>query len=160
MIRLSFLLLLVVFGCSSSQKESGAIELADLRLTDLAGSPVDLDQYKNKTVLVNVWATWCRPCLQEMPTLAGAQATFSNEPIVFLFASNETLKQIEGFKQRQKFDFNYLHLNNQEELGILALPTTFIFNKEGELKFSEAGYRNWVSDESTQLISSILNDTK
>lgn len=160
MIRLSFLLLLVVFGCTSSHKESDAIELTDLRLTDLTGNPFDLDQYEDKIVLVNVWATWCRPCLQEMPTLAGAQAAFSDDPIVFLFASNETLKQIEGFKQRQKFDFNYLHLNNQEELGILALPTTFIFSKDGELKFSEAGYRNWVSEESTQLISSILNDSK
>ncbi len=160
MIRHFLLLLLLVLGCTPSRNESGKIELDDLKLTDLSGEPVDLKQYKDKAILVNVWATWCRPCLQEMPTLAGAQVTFQDDPIVFLYASNETLKQIDGFKKRQKFDFNYVHLNNQEELGVMALPTTFIFDKHGDLKFSEAGYRNWVTEESTQKISTILNDQK
>ncbi|QLH31020.1 MAG: hypothetical protein HWD62_01805 [Cyclobacteriaceae bacterium] len=74
-----------------------------------------------------------------------------------MFASSETLEQITRFKNKQKFEFNYLHLGNMEELNIQALPTTFIFNNTGELKFSEVGFRDWTSAESQQIIANVLN---
>lgn len=150
------LLLISVLSCGP-KSETGTVTLNDVKLTDLAGQPIDFSQYKDKVVLINFWATWCRPCLQEMPTLANAQRQLKDEPIVFLFASNETLEQIDRFKSRQTFDFQYAHLTNLEALNILALPTTFIFNPEGELVFSEAGYRQWDSNESLTLIANLLN---
>ncbi len=155
MIRFLFLLL-VVAGCTPAPKESTALKLDDIQLTDLSGNAVDVSQFKDKTVLVNFWATWCKPCLQEMPSLAATQSKLKDQPIVFLFASNETTEQIKRFKDKQKFDFNYLHLGNLEALNIQALPTTFIFNGAGELKFSESGFRNWTSPASIELITDIL----
>lgn len=154
--RILFLFFLTVIACTANKKnESGKISLEDIALTDLAGKSIDLSHYKGKTVFINFWATWCRPCLQEMPTIALAQDKFKSETTVFLFASNENLDQITKFKQKQSFEFQYVHLENMEELGIQALPTTFIFDAAGNLKFSEAGYRNWVDEESIQLITNI-----
>lgn len=156
MIRFVFLLLILA-GCSPSRKESRALKLEDIRLTDLVGNAVDVSQFKGKTVLINFWATWCRPCLQEMPSLAEAQNQFNDQSIVFLFASSETTEQINRFKNKQKFEFNYLHLANLETLNIQALPTTFIFDQAGELKFSETGFREWTSPESIEIITNIIN---
>lgn len=158
MIRFVFLLMIILSGCAPVRKESNALNLEDIRLTDLSGNAVDVSQYKGKAVLVNFWATWCKPCLQEMPSLAVAQNQFKDQPIVFMFASNETLEQINRFKNKQKFEFNYLHLGNQEALNIQALPTTFIFDKTGELKFSEIGFRDWASPASIEIITSIITE--
>lgn len=156
MIRFVLLLLVILVGCSPSRKESTKLRLEDIRLTDLEGNAVDVSQFKDKTVLVNFWATWCKPCLQEMPSLAATQNRFKDEPIVFLFASNETTEQINRFKNKQKFEFNYVHLGNLEALNIQALPTTFIFDQTGELKFSEIGFRDWTSPASIEIITNIL----
>ena len=155
MIRFVFLFLIILAGCSPSRKET-ELRLDDIRLTDLSGNSVDVSQFKGKTVLVNFWATWCKPCLQEMPSLAAIQNQFKDQPIVFLFASNETTEQINRFKHKQKFEFNYLHLGNLEALNIQALPTTFIFDQTGELKFSEIGFRDWTSPASIEIITNIL----
>jgi len=155
MIRFAFLLL-ILSGCAPAREKTTSIKLDDVRLTDLAGNAIDVTQFKNKTVLINFWATWCKPCLQEMPSLANAQNQLKDEPIVFLFASNETLQRITRFKDKQKFEFNYLHLNNLEALNIQALPTTFIFDQNGDLKFSEAGFRDWTSSESIEIITKII----
>jgi len=156
MSRILFLLCIAITACTPNKKnDSGKIELEDISLTDLSGKSIDLSQYKGKTVFINFWATWCRPCLQEMPTIAIAQDKLKAEPVVFLFASNESLDQINKFKQKQTFEFQYVHLANMEALGIQALPTTFIFDAEGNLKFSEAGYRNWNDNASLKLITDI-----
>lgn len=155
MIRFLFLFLIILAGCSPSRKET-ELKLGDIWLTDLEGNAVDALQFKDKTVLVNFWATWCKPCLQEMPSLAATQNRFKDQPIVFLFASNETTEQIKRFKNKQKFEFNYLHLGNLEALNIQALPTTFIFDQTGELKFSEIGFRDWTSPASIEIITNIL----
>ncbi|QLH31335.1 MAG: TlpA family protein disulfide reductase [Cyclobacteriaceae bacterium] len=83
MIRLVLFLLLALAGCGPAPKKSQQLRLSDIRLSDLNGKPVDVSQYEGKTVLVNFWATWCKPCLQEMPSLASAQRQLKDEPIVF-----------------------------------------------------------------------------
>lgn len=78
--------------------------------------------------------------------------------MIFLLASNEDPKQIEEFKKRHTYNFHYVHVENLEELKIQALPTTYIFNQEGKLKFSETGYRKWDDPDNIDLITKIMND--
>jgi thiol-disulfide isomerase/thioredoxin len=157
MSRIFLLSFLMVVGCSPVKNRDRKIALEDVQLMDLTGEVVDITQFKGKTILINFWATWCKPCLQEMPSLANVQTQLQNEPIVFLFASNETLQRIIQFKNKQNFEFNYFHLANLDALNIQALPTTFIFDSAGELKFSETGFRDWNSTESKQIIAKIIS---
>ena len=112
-----------------------------------------MSDYKNKIVFINFWATWCKPCIQEMPTIAKAMEQLKDEDVVFLFPSNESVDLIQGFKERRSFDFNYVQAQNMEALNIMALPTTFIFDKSGKLQFSEAGFRDWSKPENIFLIT-------
>lgn len=150
------LVVILLGACQARVKEEATVQLEDVKLTDLSGKPIDFSQMKDKAILINFWATWCRPCLQEMPLLANAQRQMQDEPIVFLFASNETPERILAFKEKQQFDFQYVQVANLEALNVLALPTTFIFDRDGNLKFSEAGYRQWDSSESLQLLANMI----
>lgn len=77
--------------------------------------------------------------------------------VVFLLASNEDPEQIERFSKKHDYSFLYVQLNNMEELKIPALPTTFIFDAEGRLKFSETGSRMWNEPVNIELITKIIN---
>ncbi|MBL7872413.1 MAG: TlpA family protein disulfide reductase [Cyclobacteriaceae bacterium] len=155
--RIYILFLIGLFAqCSSSDKKSDS-SMNNIVLTDLSGNSVSLDLYKGKTVFINFWATWCKPCIMEMPTIATMMEKFKNDNIVFLFASNEDLNQIEKFEKKHSFGFHYVRVDNFEALNIQALPTTYIFNSQGELEFSEVGFRSWDSAQNIELISKIVN---
>ena len=126
-----------------------------VKLAELDGGPVDMGKYNGKTVFVNFWATWCKPCLQEMPSIQRMMEKVKEENIVFLFASDETAEQVENFKARNQYPFHFVLLKNSEELNIMALPTTFIFNPNGELVFSEMGVREWDDKANINLIQKI-----
>jgi thiol-disulfide isomerase/thioredoxin len=138
---------------ASSRAES---EIDKVKLTNLNNSPVDLKIYHGKTVFINFWATWCKPCLLEMPSIQNAKEVLKNENIEFLFASDESVDQIEWFKSKHKYDFNYVRAENMAELNIAALPATFIFNPKGKLVFSEMGYRKWDDNNNIDMILKII----
>jgi len=160
MIRILFCLILVALtSCSQGNKnQSGTNDINKVKLKDLNDKEIDSDQFRGKTVFINFWATWCKPCLQEMLSIESAQAKLKGENVVFLLASNEEVDQIESFIKKHDYTFQYVLLENMEELNIQALPTTYIFNSEGELKFSETGSRNWDDSTSLNLITTIMND--
>lgn len=153
-----FSVVALFIGCTSKTKNSNeesanAITLESITLTSLSGAEIDVDEFKNKTVFINFWATWCKPCIQEMPTIEKAQEQLKGKNVVFLLASNESIDQIENFKNKRKFQFRFVQVKNLEALNIQALPTTYIFNQKGKLVFSEAGFRVWDTPENIDLIS-------
>lgn len=156
------IIFLIVSSCDEKNKNNkqapsslSALEINDVKLADLQNNPIDLKQYKGKTVFINFWATWCKPCLQEMPSIQKAQEMLKNDNIVFLFASDESMEQIEKFKNNKLYNFNYVRVENIETLNIMALPTTYIYNSEGKLVFSEMGFKKWDDQENIDLILNI-----
>lgn len=160
--RISFLLLLHLLGCKGIEKEKipaapSVPIFGKLRLTDLENQSIDLKQYKGKTIFLNFWATWCKPCIVEMPFIEKAQIVLENEEIIFLMASNETVSEIKEFKLGNDYKFNYVRVENNEELDVTALPTTYIFNAVGNLVFSEIGSRKWDDSINLNMIRNIVN---
>ena len=152
--------LLFLLGCSSKNKEKNTISLDDIKLSTLSGEKIDMEEFKGKTVFINFWATWCKPCIQEMPTINSAQSMFKDNDVVFLFASNEEIDRINEFSAKHPYEFLYVNLENMEDLKIQALPTTFIFDSDGKLQFSESGFRMWDEAANIDLISKIKNHEK
>ncbi len=118
---------------------------------DLEGNPIAIADYKGKRILLNYWATWCRPCIEEMPSLLRSQAILEKENYIFLLASDQSLAVIKAFKQRQDFDFKFIKYNGSwAEQQISSLPTTFIYNEEGEKVEKIVGGVTWDSPEVIQ----------
>ncbi len=146
----------VLLGCPSGKTTdsdgSDGLQLDELHLETLKGEKIDLESYNGKTIFINFWATWCKPCLQEMPSIQKAMSLVNLEEVIFLFPSNETIDEITAFKERRDFPFEYVQVKNLEALNFYALPATLIFNPYGELIFSEVGMRDWATEENLALL--------
>ena len=155
---LAFVFATCLFSCeggNSGNVKAGTqpkSEISHLILKDLNGDLINADMFSGKTVFINFWATWCMPCVKEMPGIERAMQLVKNNNILFLFASNEPVDEIKKFKSDNKYPFNYLLIENQEDLNIMSLPTTFIFDRKGNLVFSEMGFRNWDEKENVEIL--------
>lgn len=161
--RICLIVLLINVACKNTDRKepdhdnSSVLSIDKFKLTDLKDQPIDLTNYKGKTIFINFWATWCKPCREEMPSIRKAMEILKDENIEFLFASDETKEEIEEFRSAHEFNFNYVRVESLAELNIIGLPTTFIFNGEGKISFSEMGYRKWDDKTNIELIQIIIN---
>lgn len=149
-------------GCYQNVKEETdpseiVREFDKIKLSDLNGQPVSLKQYAGKTIFLNFWATWCKPCIKEMPSIQDALDSLQDQHIVFLLASDESAEQIKQFGSSHDYKFNYLRIENPEELNVQTLPTTFIFNSKGDKVFMESGARQWNEKNFIDTLLKIVN---
>jgi len=140
----------LLLNCAdSSKKNSPKIENAEEALyTDLEGNLISISDFKGKKILLNFWATWCTPCLKEMPSMERAQKILQNENFIFLFATTDNVEKTLKFKQNHNYPFQYiLYRKSLEKLNIYALPATFIYNSEGVMVKRFDGMNEWDSEE-------------
>jgi thiol-disulfide isomerase/thioredoxin len=155
--RLLFVITLFLFlGCNTPHESS---VISEIKLKDLEGNAVSLQEFKGKVVFLNFWATWCGPCVREMPAIENAQKHFKDEPIVFLLSSSESIDKIKRFKEKKAYDFHYLQLDmGMEQLNIYSLPTTYVFNRKGKLILNETGARMWDNDKNLEELKKIIEN--
>jgi len=123
---------------------------------DLEGNPLELSDFKGKRLLVNYWATWCRPCIEEMPDMETLQSMLSEENYVFLFASDQSMTKITDFKKARGFDLDFIRYNGAySDERISALPTTFIYNTMGEQVLRMEGGMKWDSPEMIEKLRNV-----
>jgi thiol-disulfide isomerase/thioredoxin len=160
MIRsLFFIAMIVLAGCSSQKgEEQSAIVASQIKLIDLEGKKVDLTELAGKTIFVNFWATWCKPCIQEMPSIIALREQLAGQNIEFYFASDEEADKVKKFMKSRRMSSGFVQVKNLESLGIQALPTTFIFDGEGNLVFSEAGLRKWDEPAMVEMVTKLINE--
>lgn len=150
-------------GCKSKTSEQAAAPVVKesittkIKIKELNNEAIALDQHQGKTIFINFWATWCGPCIKEMPSIERAKNMLKDRNIEFMVASNESVEQIQGFATKRNLDLHYVQLQNLEELNIPALPTTYIIDPAGELVFSETGYREWDEAANIELLTKIID---
>ena len=120
--------------------------------TDAQNNPVTLQDYRGKFILLNVWATWCEPCREEMPSLDRLQATIADTDFQVIALSTDPgeIKLIEDFYR----EYNIHHLaiyhdatqKVEKSLNVAGLPSTFLINRQGQLIANKVGYAIWDSD--------------
>ncbi len=112
------------------------LTLPDLTLKRLGGGEVNLQQFKGRPVVINLWATWCPPCRAEMPLLAEAQSRYSGVTFVFV-NQGEDEATIRKFLDEKGLVLEWVLLDPESKLSHLlranGLPTTYFFDAEGNL---------------------------
>jgi peroxiredoxin len=116
-------------------------------LPDLSGKVVRMDDLRGKVVVLNLWATWCPPCIDEMPTLETLAKKMAGRDFVLLAISeDETSSKVGPWIDKQGFTFPVLLDERGQvgaDLGITGYPETFIIDRGGRIVHHHVGYRDW-----------------
>lgn len=144
----------VMVTCDPPRTHEGeTVKLTDFDLVNTDGTPVKRTDLLGNQVVVNIWATWCKPCIQEMPSFRAAQEKLRDKGVIFLFASDEPMDLIRKFDEKRKPGLKLVRLENYPDFNFQAIPVTFVFNKEGVITHFETGSRNWETDASLELLT-------
>ena len=141
----------LLFACNSNITNNNISDLESLQLKssffDLEENNLDLSEFNGK-VVVSYWATWCAPCIKEMPSMKRAEEILEDYGYTFLLVSDETIDKISNFKNEMNFDLKFLKSNKSfESLGVYAMPTSYIFNENGKIVETFVGVIEWDSEE-------------
>jgi thiol-disulfide isomerase/thioredoxin len=172
--------LYVIPGCSSNggkatdlkslaqgQMKSLSVEAAPTpaptaTFTDAAGKPHTLAEFKGKVVVLNLWATWCAPCVQEMPTLAALDTATKGQPVVVLPVSVDAAGDVanaEAFiAKRPPLPF-YSDPNYGLAFGLKppaeGLPTTVLIDAAGNVRARVSGGADWSGPDAAKVIQAL-----
>lgn len=162
-----FIPLLLVLLCSFPTAALSSDSLYDtLQVTDLEGNQADLSQYKGGLVLINFWATWCPPCIKEMPSLQRLQQQFEpNEFRIVLINLGQTASTVNSFFKAKSFAFSLpVYLDDKgitfTSLGIEGMPSSYLLNANGNPIETIAGSREWDHPENINAVRQLITRLK
>ena len=130
----------------------------DTSFEDPDGEEVTLAEFRGKPVLLNLWATWCAPCVKELPTLDALQ-TREGERLKVLTVSQdlEGRAKVEAFLAKGKYRTLEAWLDPEmalmTDLGVTTLPTTILYDADGREVWRVAGDKDWTGTEAAALLS-------
>lgn len=129
-------------------------------LEDASGVKRSLDDFKGRVVVVNFWATWCPPCIEEMPSLDALHEKFNDQGLsVVAINDYESRKTVMRHLKKNRYSFIVLldpSGKTSEAFRSLMLPTTFIIDRSGLVIGKAIGGRQWDSPESFELFEELL----
>ena len=148
----------VAIGKFSPLKEP--LPAPDVHFTDRSGKDVTLADFKGKVVLVNLWATWCAPCLEEMPSLLRLQAKVAGVTILAVSEDRRGADLVDPFVTKHGLERLAIYLDPKnavtQTLHVEGLPTSFLIDRDGRIRGELEGAAQWDSDKMVALIEAYL----
>ena len=135
------------------------LPLPDVTVLTQKDGPITLDRFKGKFVLLNFWATWCGPCIRELPSLERLNTELGGEKaqVVLISQDRGGFKQTDRFLRKLKVDFpdNFIdeQLKFSRAIGVVSLPTTILIGPDGMKVGRLVGSAEWDSPEALALIN-------
>jgi thiol-disulfide isomerase/thioredoxin len=172
----SLLLLILAGGGLAAEDNPGVPERARLgefipalpllpapaiSFVDLAGNTVSLSEFTGKIVLVNLWATWCEPCLREMPSLERVQSQLGNKIAVIAISEDHGgSKAVEPFIDKLGLKAIKVYLDPKSLLEkafkVQGLPTSFLIDREGKVLGRVEGAADWDAPKLLEVLKSFM----
>lgn len=133
-------------------------------LEALSGDQVSLVDYPDKVLLINFWASWCPPCVAELPSMQALKDSFAGEPFEILALNvGEDPRRVRGFLKYFKTRLNFpILLRADGEVArawnVSAMPTSALIDKQGRLAATMVGPRDWNSRDNRRLVQILLEE--
>lgn len=142
-------------------KKQGNAEgnLSGIKFKDVNGKEIDLGELKGKVVFLNFWATWCPPCLAEMPSVNALYEKFkADKDVVFILVDADSqLPKAQQFMDKKGYQLPVYAVASDipEALFKGSLPTTVVFDKEGRISYNESGAANYGDPKFIEFINNL-----
>lgn len=164
LMKCTVLMLLAVLMTFSSgfAAEPANKKAPDFTLKDMQGNKVSLSDFKGKVVMINFWATWCPPCIEEMPSMEKLYKKLGSEDFVILAVNIEpdAREIVEEFLTKRPYTYPVLldgESKVQQLYGAFRLPETVIINRQGEVVTRIVGGRDWMDEGLVSVLSFMVN---
>lgn len=154
---------LAAFGAGVWLWSVGKEPAPSLVLTDIRGVEHSLEQYRGKVVVVNFWATWCPPCVEELPSLENAWQRYRQQGLVVLAVSGEESDVVTSFLERLPSDITFpVLIDGDMKSGnrwqIRGLPTTVVVDRSGVVHWRVEGQLDFSASEVDEMLLALLDD--
>ena len=168
MVRLTLFLFTIIFSNLSYSDDNNQLQInkppvsiEPFTLITENGIEENFFNTNEKVLLLNFWATWCPPCIKEIPDLQKLKKEFgSGLGVFFISVDSNFEKVVPKFLKKNKFSklkvFNDQKLTISNKLKIKIMPTTIIINKEFKEIYRVVGYVDWQSQKYKSLIKNLL----
>ena len=135
--------------------------ISDLKFKDDEGREISFSDFQEKVLLVNFWATWCAPCIKEMPSLDRLKSKFEkNFDVIAISLDRDGKKKVTDFFNENKIINleKFFDINNSlaKEINLIGLPTSFFINKKGDLIGYYEGDMEWDNDTVIEFINYLI----
>ena len=128
-------------------------------LQKLDGERVSLDQSRGKVTIINLWATWCPPCIAEMPSFQKLYNEYGDK-VDFYFITSEKGEKVNGFLIKKSYTLPVYQplISGPKELVSSSLPTTYVISKKGKIIVNTTGAANWNDSDFKKLLDNLLKE--
>lgn len=132
-------------------------------LLDLKDKTHSLTNYQGKVVLVNFWASWCPPCIYEMPELTRLKQQMVGKPFEILALNvGEKKYKVRKFTKLINFELPVLldtHNDTFKDWGVRTLPTSFLIDGHGKIRYRVRGNPGWEHEQTISIIEQLINES-
>lgn len=141
--------------------EEKQVEVTDMDYHWVLGTadnePVFLSDLRDQVIFLNFWATWCPPCVAELPEIEKAYQKHKNQ-VAFILVTNEKPEVVEAFMEKHGYDLPVLYPGTQvpKVFQVSSLPTTFIISRDEKIVAIKKGAGNWGSRATDKLLEELI----
>lgn len=137
--------------------EQVILESYDWKLLDDSGIQYDFEDERGKVVFINFWATWCPPCVAELPSLQKLYDVYGDK-ITFLFIASDEVENVNAFMDKKGFTFPVRYKKSEYPDGLehTSIPTTYIIDKLGKIVLEKSAVADWNSKEVHGILEELL----
>lgn len=163
---------LVCLLCNLQQAHAAQAELKpwpaehrldEFNLPDFKDNRHSLSDYKGKVVLINFWASWCPPCITEMPELTRLKKQFTGQPFEILAINvGEKKYRVRKFTKLVNFKLPVMLDTSSDTFrswGVKTLPTSFLIDASGQVRYRVRGNPGWDQEKTLTIIEKLLAET-
>ncbi|MGI9527296.1 MAG: TlpA family protein disulfide reductase [Weeksellaceae bacterium] len=154
-----FIQRLISFSPNTISKDKQE-KLLDYSLTfsDQENNVYSLENDKGKVIVINFWATWCPPCVAEMPSFSNLYQDYKDD-VSFYFITQDEWSRVNTFEDKRNYALPYYQLlKPSDQLQYTSLPTTYVIGKEGNILINKVGVADWESDGMRSFLDQALSE--
>jgi thiol-disulfide isomerase/thioredoxin len=146
-----------IFNIELDKEDMKMLSSYNWKLVNSEGEVVNFESLKDKVIVVNFWATWCPPCIAEMPSFQKLYDAYKDD-VIFLFVASDEENKVAKYLSKNDYTIPvYFEASNRPvEMQSNSLPTTYIINRNGAIVVDKTGAVDWNSNKVKDLLDELI----